>query len=131
MRPRLQPYQGRGGQPGYHWLGRVSSRQGISCNSQDSRDTLQIILVLHDRQRQDEALHSKTVAGIALSMSMLEPLHDKTRGYLHLQCQKEVLKEVGCLMDMNPNEIPLSSQYLLEMDSTSLYTHLSGSLIGC
>jgi hypothetical protein len=48
-------------------------------------------------------------------------LHDKTRGYLHLQGEKEVLKEVNHLMDTNPDEIPQGSQYLLEMDFTSLY----------
>jgi hypothetical protein len=48
-------------------------------------------------------------------------LHDKTRGYLRLQRRKEVLKEVDHLMDTNPDEIPQGSQYLLEMDFTSLY----------
>ncbi len=48
-------------------------------------------------------------------------LHDRTRGYLLLQRKKEVLKEVDCLMDINPDEIPQGSQYLLEMDFTSLY----------
>jgi hypothetical protein len=48
-------------------------------------------------------------------------LHDKTRGYLCLQHRKEVLKELDCLMDTNPDEIPQGSQYLLEMDFTSLY----------
>jgi hypothetical protein len=48
-------------------------------------------------------------------------LHNKTRGYLHLQHRKEVLKEVDCLMDTNLDEIPQGSQYLLEMDFTSLF----------
>ena len=48
-------------------------------------------------------------------------LHEKTRGYLRLQHRKEVLKEVDHLMDTNPDEIPQGSQYLLEMDFTSLY----------
>ena len=48
-------------------------------------------------------------------------LHDKTRGYLSLQHRKEVMKEVDCLMDTNLDEIPQGSQYLLEMDFTSLY----------
>ncbi len=49
-------------------------------------------------------------------------LHDKTRGYLRLQCQKEVLKEVDRLLDTNPDNIPKESQYLLELDFTSLYS---------
>jgi hypothetical protein len=48
-------------------------------------------------------------------------LHEKTRGYLCLQRRKEVLKEVDCLMNTNPDEIPQGSQYLLEMDFTFLY----------
>jgi hypothetical protein len=48
-------------------------------------------------------------------------LHDKMRGYLCLQCQKEVLKEVDHLMDTNLDEIPQGSHYLLEMDFKSLY----------
>jgi hypothetical protein len=48
-------------------------------------------------------------------------LHNKSRGYLHLQCQKEVLKEVDRLMDTNLDNIPQGSQYLLVLDFTSLY----------
>jgi hypothetical protein len=48
-------------------------------------------------------------------------LHNKLRGYLRLQHQKEVLKEVGRLMDMNPDNILQGSQYLLELDFISLY----------
>jgi hypothetical protein len=48
-------------------------------------------------------------------------LHNKSRGYLRLQCQKEVLKEVDCLMDTNPEDIPQESQYLLALDFTTLY----------
>jgi hypothetical protein len=48
-------------------------------------------------------------------------LHNKTRGYLRLQHKKEVLKELDHLMDTNLDEIPQGSQYLLEMDFTSLY----------
>jgi hypothetical protein len=48
-------------------------------------------------------------------------LHDKLRGYLCLQCQKEVLKEVDCLTDRNPDDILQGSRYLLELDFTSLY----------
>ncbi len=48
-------------------------------------------------------------------------LHDKSRGYLRLQRQKEVLKEVDRLMDTNPDNILQESQYLLELDFTTLY----------
>jgi hypothetical protein len=48
-------------------------------------------------------------------------LHNKLRGYLRLQCQKEVLKEVDHLMDTNPDDVLQGSQYLLELDFTSLY----------
>jgi hypothetical protein len=48
-------------------------------------------------------------------------LHDKSRGYLRLQSRREVLKEVDRLMDTNPDDIPQGSQYLLELDFTSLY----------
>jgi hypothetical protein len=49
-------------------------------------------------------------------------LHDKTRGYLCLQRQKEVLKEVDRLLDTNPDDIPKESQYPMELDFTSLYS---------
>jgi hypothetical protein len=49
-------------------------------------------------------------------------LHDKTRGYLRLQQRKETLKEVDHLLDTNPDDIPKESQYLLELDFTSLYS---------
>ena len=49
-------------------------------------------------------------------------LHDKTRGYLRLQRRKEILKEVDRLLDTNPDDIPKESQYLLELDFTSLYS---------
>jgi hypothetical protein len=48
-------------------------------------------------------------------------LHDKLRGYLCLQQWKEVLKEEDRLMETNPDDIPQGSQYLLELDFTSLY----------
>jgi len=48
-------------------------------------------------------------------------LHDKTRGYLRLRRRQEVLEEVDRLMDTNPDDIPQESQYLLEMDFTTLY----------
>ncbi len=49
-------------------------------------------------------------------------LHDKMRGYLRLQRRKEVLKEVDRLLDTNPDDIPKESQYLMELDFTSLYS---------
>jgi hypothetical protein len=49
-------------------------------------------------------------------------LHDKTRGYLCLQRQKEVLKDIGQLLNTNPDDIPKESQYLMELDFTSLYS---------
>ncbi len=49
-------------------------------------------------------------------------LHNKMRGYLRLQRQKEVLKEVDQLLDTNPDDIPKESQYLMELDFTSLYS---------
>jgi hypothetical protein len=48
-------------------------------------------------------------------------LHDTLRGYLRLQHRKEVLKLVNRLMDTNPDDILQGSQYLLELDFTSLY----------
>jgi hypothetical protein len=48
-------------------------------------------------------------------------LHDKTMHYLRLQHRKEILNKVDHLMDTNPDIIPQGSQYLLEMDFTSLY----------
>ncbi len=47
-------------------------------------------------------------------------LHDRMRGYLWLQCRKEILKEVHRLLGTNPDDIPIESQYLLEIDLTSL-----------
>jgi hypothetical protein len=49
-------------------------------------------------------------------------LHDKKRGYLRLQRRKEILKEVDHLLDMNTDDIPKESQYLLELDFTPLYS---------
>jgi hypothetical protein len=49
-------------------------------------------------------------------------LHNKMRGYLRLQRRMEVLKEVDQLLDTNPDDIPKESQYLLELDFTSLYS---------
>jgi hypothetical protein len=51
-------------------------------------------------------------------------LHDKQRGYLRLQWRKEVLQEVEQLLDTPPDELPQDSQYLLELDYSTLYNAL-------
>jgi hypothetical protein len=43
-------------------------------------------------------------------------LHDKQRGYLSQLKQATVLKEVDRLLDTAPEDIPVGSQYLLELD---------------
>ena len=48
-------------------------------------------------------------------------LHDKARGYLRLKERKNVLLEIDRLLDVNPNDIPTESKFLLEMDFDSLY----------
>jgi hypothetical protein len=48
-------------------------------------------------------------------------LHDKQRGYLSLLEWGTVLKEVKQLLDTSPEDIPISSQYLLEFDYSALY----------
>ena len=48
-------------------------------------------------------------------------LHDKQRGYLILLKRKTVLKEVDRLLDTPPEDIPAGSQYLLELDYSTLY----------
>ncbi len=48
-------------------------------------------------------------------------LHDKQRGYLSLLKWKTVLKEVDRLLDTAPEDIPAGSQYLLEIDYSTLY----------
>jgi hypothetical protein len=47
-------------------------------------------------------------------------LHNKIRGYLHLQCQQEVLKEVDRFLDTSRDNIPQESQYLLELNTVLL-----------
>ncbi len=49
-RPRIQPNQGCSSQPGCDQLGRVSSRQSICCNNQNSGDPLQTIIMPNDQQ---------------------------------------------------------------------------------
>jgi hypothetical protein len=48
-------------------------------------------------------------------------LHDKQRGYLSLLKRSSVLKEVDWLLDTAPEDIPAGSQYLLELDYSTLY----------
>jgi hypothetical protein len=117
--PWLKPNQRRSSQPGYDWLGGVSSRQGISCNSQNSKGALHIIIVLHNWMKHFIAKLLQVLHSQWLYLNFT--LHDKTRGYLHLQHKKEILKEMDHLIDTNPDEIPQGSQYLLEMDFASLY----------
>ena len=47
-------------------------------------------------------------------------LHDKVRGTLRLKERKEVLKEVGQLIETDPADVPTESQFLLEFDFDSL-----------
>jgi hypothetical protein len=51
-------------------------------------------------------------------------LHDKKRGHLSLLKQATVLEEVDWLLDTAPEDIPAGSQYLLELDYSTLYNAL-------
>jgi hypothetical protein len=51
-------------------------------------------------------------------------LHDKQRGHLSLLKQATVLEEVNWLLDTAPEDIPAGSQYLLELDYSTLYNAL-------
>ncbi len=48
-------------------------------------------------------------------------LHDKQRGHLSLLKQATVLEEVDRLLNTDPEDIPVGSQYLLELDYSTLY----------
>ena len=48
-------------------------------------------------------------------------LHDTTRGYLRLKERQNVLIKIDKLLDVNPNNIPPESRFLLEMDFDGLY----------
>jgi hypothetical protein len=48
-------------------------------------------------------------------------LHNKQRGYLRLRVCSEVLQEVHKLLDTAPDDIPKESQYLLELNHSTLY----------
>jgi hypothetical protein len=47
-------------------------------------------------------------------------LHNQTRGYLRLQERQQVLEEMDPLAEADPANIPQESQFLLEMDFSSL-----------
>jgi hypothetical protein len=48
-------------------------------------------------------------------------LHDKQRGYLRLQLRSEVLRKIHELLVTAPSNVLLESQYLLELDHSTLY----------
>ncbi len=48
-------------------------------------------------------------------------LHDKQRGYLRLQLRSEVLRKIHELLETAPSDVPPESQYLLELDHSTLY----------
>jgi hypothetical protein len=48
-------------------------------------------------------------------------LHDKQRGYLRLQLHSEVIREIHELLETAPSDVPPESQYLLELDHSTLY----------
>ena len=47
-------------------------------------------------------------------------LHESRRGYLALKDREKVLTDIRHLMDTDPDEVPESSRYLLELDFTQL-----------
>jgi len=48
-------------------------------------------------------------------------LHSKQRGYLHLRLRSDTLCEINELLETPLSEIPPQSQYLLELDHSSMY----------
>ena len=48
-------------------------------------------------------------------------LHDKARGTLRLKKRKDVLNEVGQLIETDPSYVPAESCFLLEFNFDSLY----------
>jgi hypothetical protein len=48
-------------------------------------------------------------------------LHDKQWGYLRLHLHSDTLREINKLLETPPSEIPPQSQYLLELDYSSMY----------
>ncbi len=48
-------------------------------------------------------------------------LHDKQWGHLRLRLCSDTLREINKLLETPPSDIPLESQYLLELDHFSMY----------
>jgi hypothetical protein len=48
-------------------------------------------------------------------------LHDKQRGYLRLRLHSEVLRKIHELLETASSNVPPESQYLLELDHSTLY----------
>jgi hypothetical protein len=48
-------------------------------------------------------------------------LHDKQRGYLCLHLRADILREVHELLETPLSDVPPESQYLLELDHSSMY----------
>jgi hypothetical protein len=48
-------------------------------------------------------------------------LHEKQRGYLRLRLHSEVLCKIHELLETAPSDVPPESQYLLELDHSTLY----------
>ncbi len=48
-------------------------------------------------------------------------LHDKQRGYLRLRLRADILREVHELLETPLSNVPPESQYLLELDHSSMY----------
>jgi hypothetical protein len=48
-------------------------------------------------------------------------LHDKQRGYLRLHLRADILREVHELLETPSSDVPPESQYLLELDHSSMY----------
>jgi hypothetical protein len=48
-------------------------------------------------------------------------LHDKQRGYLRLRLRSDTLRKIHELLETPPSDIPPESQYLLELDHSSMY----------
>ena len=51
-------------------------------------------------------------------------LHDRVRGTLRRMEHKQLLVEIEQLLDMEPDQVPAESQFLLEMDFDSVYKSL-------
>ncbi len=115
-------HQYRGIQPRYHRLGGVFAREGF-CDIQDNtRYTLRAELLPHDRRGLDESVCCKLDSNLALAAIFCNfTLHDKQRGYLSLLKRSSVLKKVDRLLDTAPEDIPEGSQYLMELDYSTLY----------